>query len=492
MKMRYRDRMDFQYIESYGFSKAIVEALKVLGYEKLTKVQEEVIPLVLAQKDIIVKSQTGSGKTAAFAIPVCEKIEVEQKSPQVLVLTPTRELAVQLKQDISNIGRFRAIRCAAIFGGQPMEIQRRELRQRVHVIVGTPGRTLDHIERNTLNLQEVQYLIIDEADKMLDMGFIEQVEAIIQVLSATRVTMLFSATIPDEIHKICQQYMNNPVKIEIVSETPRMENISQAYYEVEEHEKLNLIMKILYVERPDSCILFCNTRDKIETVFNGLQQKGCSCGMLHGGMEQRERLQAIHDFKRGRFQFLIATDVAARGLHIDEVSLVVNYDMPLSNESYVHRIGRTGRAGKVGAAITFVTEKDYRVLHEIEEYLHYKIPKQEVPSEEEAAEGKMAFNNRDVIEPIIKIDKSEKLNSQITRIRINAGKKTKMRPGDILGAVTAIPGIGGEDIGIIDVQDSCSYVEILGDKGNLVMEALGTTKIKGKIHTIKEVGFSRK
>lgn len=482
--------MDFQYIESYAFSKAIVDALKALGYEQLTKVQEEVIPLVLAQKDIIVKSQTGSGKTAAFAIPVCEKIEIEQKNPQVLVLTPTRELAVQLKQDISNIGRFRGIRCAAIFGGQPMEIQRRELRQRVHVIIGTPGRTLDHIERNTLNLKEVQYLIIDEADRMLDMGFIEQVEAIIKMLPANRLTMLFSATMPDEIQKICQQYMNNPINVEVVSESPSMENIRQAYYEVEEHEKLQVMMRMVYIERPDSCILFCNTRDKIETVFYGLHEKGCSCGMLHGGMEQRERLQAIHDFKRGRFQFLIATDVAARGLHIDEVSLVVNYDMPLSNESYVHRIGRTGRAGKLGAAITFVTEKDYRALHEIEEYLHYKISKQEVPSEEEAAEGKMTFKNRDVILPVIKIDKSEKLNSQITRIRINAGKKTKMRPGDILGAVTAIPGISGDDIGIIDVQDTCSYVEILGDKGKLVMEALLSTKIKGKIHTVKEVGFS--
>ncbi|GBG55385.1 ATP-dependent RNA helicase DbpA [Sporomusaceae bacterium FL31] len=484
--------MDFQYIEGYIFSKAIVEALKALGYEKLTKVQEEVIPLVLAQKDIIVKSQTGSGKTAAFAIPVCEKIEIEQKNPQVLVLTPTRELAVQLKQDISNIGRFRGIRCAAIFGGQPMEIQRRELRQRVHVIVGTPGRTLDHIAKNTLDLKEVQYFIIDEADRMLDMGFIEQVEAIIKMLPVNRLTMLFSATMPDEIQKMCQQYMNNPIKVEIVSESPSMENIRQAYYEVEEHEKLHVMMKMVYVEQPESCIVFCNTRDKIETVFNSLQHKGCSCGMLHGGMEQRERLQAIHDFKRGRFQFLIATDVAARGLHIDEVSLVVNYDMPLSNESYVHRIGRTGRAGKVGAAITLVTKNEYKVLHEIEEYLHYKIPKQEVPSEEEASAGKMAFNNRDVIEPIIKIDKSEKLNSQITRIRINAGKKTKMRPGDILGAISAIPGISGGDIGIIDVQDTCSYVEILGDKGGLVMEALLSTKIKGKIHTVKEVGFANK
>ncbi len=482
--------MDEQNVDKYGFSKEIANALQELGYRVLTKVQEEVIPLVLAKKDIIVRSQTGSGKTAAFAIPVCEKIEIEQKNPQVLVLTPTRELAVQLKQDISNIGRFKRIRCAVVYGRQRMEIQKRELRQRVHVIVGTPGRTLDHIERGNMNLEEIQYLIIDEADKMLDMGFIEQVEAIIKVLPASRVTMLFSATMPDKIQEICKKYMKNPIKIEVESENPSLENIRQVYYEVDENEKYQLLTKIIYVERPESCILFCNTRDKVETLMAKMKTAGYSCGSLHGGMEQRDRLFSIQDFKRGEFQFLIATDVAARGIHIDEISLVVNYDLPLDNESYVHRIGRTGRAGNVGKAITFATRNEYRTLQEIEEYIQYKIPKQETPTVEEVAAGELLFNHRAGMEPILKIDKSDTLNRQITRIRINAGKKTKMRPGDILGAITTIPGIDGGDIGIIDVQDTCSYVEILGDKGHLVMEALWATKIKGKVHKIKEVSFS--
>ena len=481
--------MGFQIIKKYSLSREIAKALEDLGYEELTEVQEVVIPLVLAEKDIIVRSQTGSGKTAAFAIPICEKIEVEQKNPQVLVLTPTRELAVQLKQDISNIGRFKRIRCAVVFGRQPMEIQRRELRQRVHVVVGTPGRTLDHIDRGNINLDEVQYLIIDEADKMLDMGFIEQVEAIIKVLPANRHTMLFSATIPDKIQEICNQYMKEPVKIEVDSESPSLETIRQFYYEVEEEEKFNLVTKIIYTEKPNSCILFCNTRDKVDDVFEKMKQQGYSCGILHGGMEQRDRLYSIHDFKRGEFQFLIATDVAARGIHVDDISLVVNYDMPLNSESYVHRIGRTGRAGNAGAAITLVARSEYRTLHEIEEYVHYEIIKLEIPMVEDET---LLLNNREGLEPISKIDKSEKLNSQITRIRINAGKKTKMRPGDILGAITTIPGISGGDIGIIDIQDTCSYVEILGDKGDLVVEALGATKIKGKIHKIKEVGFSNK
>jgi ATP-dependent RNA helicase DeaD len=482
--------MDGQNYKKYDLSKEIAQALKDLGYEALTKVQEVVIPLALAEKDIIVRSQTGSGKTAAFAIPVCEKITVEQKNPQVLVLTPTRELAVQLKQDISNIGRFKRIRCAVVFGRQPMEIQKRELKQRVHVIVGTPGRTLDHIERKNMNLEEVQYFIIDEADKMLDMGFIEQVEAIIKVLPVRKVTMLFSATMPDKIQEICQQYMKNPIKIEVDSENSSLENIRQVYYEAEEDEKFHLTTKIISIERPDSCILFCNTREKVETLLAKMQHKGYFCGSLHGGMEQRDRLHSIHDFKRGEFQFLIATDVAARGIHIDDISLVVNYDMPLDNESYVHRIGRTGRAGNVGKAITLVTRSEYRTLQGIEEYVHYKIPQQETPTVEEVAAGELIFNQRAGSEPTLRIDKSEALNRQIARIRINAGKKTKMRPGDILGAITTIPGISGDDIGIIDVQDTCSYVEILGDKGHLVMEALWATKIKGKVHKIKEVSFS--
>ncbi|MBP2649283.1 MAG: box helicase domain protein [Firmicutes bacterium] len=481
--------MNFGENKKYVFSKEIAKALNELGYAKLTKVQEEVIPLVFAQKDIIVRAQTGSGKTAAFGIPVCEKIELEQKNPQVLVLTPTRELAVQLKQDIANIGRFKRIRCAAVFGRQPMEIQKRELRQRVHIVVGTPGRTLDHIERKNINLEEVRYLIIDEADKMLDMGFIEQMKAIIKVLPANRSTMLFSATMPDEIQEICQQYMKQPINIEVESENHSLENIRQVYYEVEENEKFNLLTRLISIERPDSGIFFCNTRDKVEDIFEKLKQKGYSCGILHGGMEQRDRLHSIHDFKRGEFKFLIATDVAARGIHVDDISLVVNYEMPLANESYVHRIGRTGRAGNIGAAIIFVTKDEYRTFHELEEYVHYKIPKQETPTLGDAEEEKLILSHRAESESTVKIDIGEKLNRQITRIRINAGKKTKLRPGDILGAISSISGINGEDIGIIDVRDTCSYVEILEDKGKLVMTALEVTKIKGKIQKIKEVGF---
>lgn len=481
--------MDMNMFDSYGFSKEISKALINLGYETLTEVQEKVIPLVFADKDIIVKSQTGSGKTAAFAIPICEKIQLEQKNPQVLVLTPTRELAVQLKQDITNIGRFTRIRCAAIFGRLPMDIQTRELKQRVHIIVGTPGRTFDHIERKNIILEEIKYLIIDEADKMVDMGFLEQVEDIIKLLPKSRVTMLFSATMPDKIEEICSKYMIDPMRIEVESEKPAAQQIQQGYYEVQEEDKFDLVTNIIYHTRPESCILFCNTRDQVDTLFEKMAWAGFLCGTLHGGMEQRDRLRAIQSFKRGEFPFLIATDVVARGIHIDEISLVINFDMPLDNESYVHRIGRTGRAGNEGTAVTFVTPGELKLLREIENYVEYQIPQWELPTAAEVQAGKLIFEKNRRSIPVLKNDSSETLNREITRIRINGGKKTKMRPGDILGAISSINGVAAADIGVIDVQATCSYVEILGEKGDVVLDALQHTKIKGKIYTAKKVGF---
>lgn len=479
--------MDKTNFKHYGFSEEILKALEKLGYETATEVQEQVIPLALEDKDIIVKSQTGSGKTAAFAIPICEKIQLEQRKPQVLVLTPTRELAVQVKEDISNISRFKRTRCAAIYGRQPIEVQKRELRQRVHIIVATPGRILDHIERKNVCLEEIKYLVIDEADEMLNMGFIDQVEALINMLPQNRVTMLFSATMPDEIEEICTKYMINPKKIEVDSKNPTMGKIQQVYYEIEENEKFDLLNKIIYTQRPDSCILFCNTREKVENLVQSMKEKDYFCSGLHGGMEQRDRLNTIQRFKRGEFHFLIATDVAARGIHIEDITHVINYDIPFEKESYVHRIGRTGRVDNEGIAITFVSHNEFRILNEIEEYVNYKIPKKEMPSEEEVEQGKKIIKNKITVEPNPKSDSSAELNIEITKIRINVGKKRKMRPGDILGAISNIEGVSAHDIGIIDVQDYVSYVDILGEKGSLVLNALQHKPIKGKIAIVKKM-----
>jgi superfamily II DNA/RNA helicase len=475
--------------EQYGLSKETLKSLKKLGYDRPTEVQEKVIPLVFKDADIIVKSQTGSGKTAAFAIPICEKLELLKRYPQVLVLTPTRELAVQIKEDFSQLGRFRRIRCTAVFGKQPMEIQKRELRQRVHVVVGTPGRTFDHIERQNLKLEEISYLVIDEADKMLDMGFIDQVEAIIKLLPQNRITMLFSATMPDGIEEICNKYMKKPRKVEVASRISTTEKILQYCYEIEEGNKFSLLKKIIYTEKPESCILFCNTREKVESLLKNMKAEGFFCEGLHGGMEQGHRLSVVQGFKRGEFHFLIATDVAARGIHIDDVTHVINYEVPMENESYVHRIGRTGRVENKGTAITLASPGELRFLKDIEEYIQYKIPRRKIPSDAEVQKGIADFEGRIKSRPKAKKNKAEALNREITKIRINAGKTKRMRPGDILGAISNIKGVNPEDIGIIDVQDTCSYVEIFGRDADYIVRELQDTSIKGKVHTVKKVRF---
>jgi ATP-dependent RNA helicase DeaD len=473
--------------KAFGLSEETLKALFKLRYEMPTEVQSRVIPQVLKGKDIIVKSQTGSGKTAAFAIPLCEKLELERKNPQVLVLTPTRELAVQVKEDFAHIGRFKRIRCAAVYGKQPMDIQKRELRQRVHVVVGTPGRTSDHISKQNLILEDIKYLVLDEADKMLDMGFIEQVEAIMELLPKDRVTMLFSATMPDQIEEICRRHMVQPEKIQLKANHATVDKIEQWYYQVEEGDKFDALKGIIYTQKPESCILFCNTREKVQELLAELKRERFHCAALHGGMEQGSRLSAVQCFKRGEFHFLVATDVAARGLHIDDVSHVINYEVPLENEGYVHRVGRTARAGKEGTAITLCTKRELRFLREIEDYIQYKIQKRELPGAAEVALGMEEFEDLIKSKPRAKEDKGERLNREITKIRINSGKKNKMRPGDILGAITSMEGISADDIGIIDVQDTCSYVEVFGRAGDVVARKLPEVKIKGKLQTVKKV-----
>jgi ATP-dependent RNA helicase DeaD len=466
--------------KSLGVSEEIIKSLEKLGYEMPTEVQEKAIPMVLKSKDIIVKSQTGTGKTAAFGIPICDKLEIEKREPQALILVPTRELAVQVKEDISNIGRLKKVRCAAIFGKQPMTVQERELRQRVHVVVGTPGRTLDHIERGNLKLEEIKYLVLDEADEMLNMGFIDQVKSVIKGIKNDRITMLFSATMPEKIQELCARYMIEPIAIEINTEKTTTEEIEQIYYDIDENKKFSLLNKIILTEHPDSCMIFCNTKDEVDKLIQRMKDKGYSCDKLHGGMEQKDRLETMQKFKRGEFVFLVATDVAARGIDIENITHVINYNVPFEKESYVHRIGRTGRAGKKGVAFSLVSPNEQRLLREIEEYAGVEIFKRDVPTEEEVEKGLKLFNERNTVKPAPKRDKSAQLNKDITKVYLNAGKKKKIRPGDIVGAITNIEGIEADDIGIIDIQDNVSFVDILEGKGKIVLEALQDTTIKGK------------
>lgn len=469
--------------QQLGLNKEILEALNALGYEQATEVQEAVVPCILKNQDVIVKSQTGSGKTAAFGIPICQNIEIEVSKPQALILAPTRELAVQIKEELSYIGRYKRIRCAAVFGKQPISMQTRELKQRIHAVSGTPGRVLDHLERGTLDVSSIRYLVIDEADKMLNMGFIDQVKAVIDQLPAYRTTALLSATVPPEIESLCASYMHQPKHIEIEHESDTAEAIDQCCYEVSETDKFKLLSSLIYDLLPESGIIFLNTKDAVGRLVSKMANEGFSCSALHGGMEQKDRLETMDAFKNRKFRYLIATDVAARGIHIDEISLVVNYDIPLELESYVHRIGRTGRAGSSGKAITFVTPFQNRFLSEIEAYIGYSIPKKELLLNESLHEKKRAyelyFEKLPETLPLAQ-EKSKKINHGITKLYINAGKKKKMRPGDIVGAITGIEGVEQADIGIIDVQDHVSYVDILNNKGGRVLTALQKGTIKGK------------
>lgn len=464
----------------FGLDSDILESIKKLGYENPSEVQEKVIPLILKNKDIIIKSETGSGKTAAFAIPICQKIELEEKLPQVMVLTPTRELALQTMEDFSNIGKFKRINCTAVFGKEPITVQIRKLRQRVHVVVGTPGRIMDHIKRNTLNLKKIRYLVIDEADEMLDMGFIDQVKLIINALPKNRLTLLFSATIPEEMLELFNKYMDNPINIDIKSKNSAVTRIRQLYYEVEAPEKFDLLNKIIYTEKPDSVMIFCRTKKNVDDLVLQMKDKGYPCDGLHGGMLQSKRIDVTKRFKRGEFIFLVCTDIAARGIDVENITHIINYDIPMEKESYIHRIGRTGRAGNRGIAITFVTPKEYRFLEKIGEFFNLNIEKGKIPSREEVETGKKLFNEKLKTGPKIKNDSSRYINRDMTKIYISAGKKKKIRPGDIAGTISSIKGVNPDDIGIIDIEDNFSYVNILSGKGDIVLKSLQNKTIKGK------------
>lgn len=478
--------MSTKHFTDYQLSESIVKALNSLGYETPTEVQQEVIPVALEKRDLVVKSQTGSGKTAAYGIPLCELVDWNENKPQALILTPTRELALQVNEDITNIGRFKRIKATPLFGKHPFHIQKAELKQRTHMVVGTPGRVLDHMERGSLSLERIAYLVIDEADEMLNMGFIEQVQSIIQRLPHDRVTMLFSATFPEDVANLAHKYMNHPAHIEIQASGITTATIEHELIQVMETRKLALLQDLLIVESPESCIVFCRTQEHVDNLFRSLADLGYPCDRIHGGMEQEERFEVMNAFRRGQFRYLIATDVAARGIDITNITHVINYDIPLEKESYVHRTGRTGRAGKTGKAITFVTPRDDRRLADIEEYIGFPIPVVKAPSKEEVDHRREAFGHKLRIQPELKKDKREQLNKQIMKLNFNGGKKKKLRAVDFVGTIAKLEGVTADDIGIITIHDFVTDVEILNGKGPLVLEMMKNTTVKGKLLKVRQ------
>ena len=409
-----------------GVSDDILKAITELGFENPTDVQRESIPKILQKKDLIVMSKTGSGKTAAFGIPILQQMDKTSDEPNALMLAPTRELAVQVEKDIRVLAKYTDVRTTSVYGQHNMDTEIKAMKKGVDVVCGTPGRVYDHIKRKNLKTSNIKFLVLDEADRMLDMGFYDQVVQIIKALPRQRVTLLFSATMPPEIKRICQSYMNDPVTIELESESKTVDTVKQFYYKVQQHEKRKQLVRFLKFHQPESCMVFCNTRDEVDRVQQFLQNNGFWADALHGANNQNKRMRTIEDFKKGKIQVLVATDVAARGIHIDDLSLVVNYDVPDDKNSYVHRVGRTGRAGNEGLAISIVTSDSIMTLYEIEEHVNILIEEEPLPTDEAVAQALAAADGKWVgVEAPPKVQRNKGKDHHQKQHNGNRGRNTQ-------------------------------------------------------------------
>ncbi|MCM8522875.1 DEAD/DEAH family ATP-dependent RNA helicase [Enterobacter hormaechei] len=366
-----------------GLKAPILEALNDLGYEKPSPIQAECIPHLLSGRDVLGMAQTGSGKTAAFSLPLLNNIDPDLRAPQILVLAPTRELAVQVAEAMTEFSKhMRGVNVVALYGGQRYDVQLRALRQGPQIVVGTPGRLLDHLKRGTLDLSKLSGLVLDEADEMLRMGFIEDVETIMAQIPEGHQTALFSATMPEAIRRITRRFMKEPQEVRIQSSVTTRPDISQSYWSVYGMRKNEALVRFLEAEDLDAAIIFVRTKNATLEVAEALERSGYNSAALNGDMNQALREQTLERLKDGRLDILIATDVAARGLDVERISLVVNYDIPMDSESYVHRIGRTGRAGRAGRALLFVENRERRLLRNIERTMKLTIPEAELPNAE--------------------------------------------------------------------------------------------------------------
>ncbi|MEY4632249.1 MAG: hypothetical protein RIQ81_2369 [Pseudomonadota bacterium] len=440
------------------------QVIAELGYEKMTAIQEQAIPVLLSGRDIIAKSKTGSGKTVAFSVPLLSKVEPATRTVQALVLCPTRELCAQVARETRRLARnYPGFHVLIISGGQFIAPQISALEKGAHVAVGTPGRVLDLIQRKKLVLAKTKLIVLDEADRMLDMGFQEDMEEILSALPRGCQTALFSATYPDTIGEMSARYQRNPVKVTIEDGGNDAPSIEQRFHPADYEKKADALAAVIKHYAPSSAIVFTNLKAVASEVASSLKQAGVSAAALHGDLEQFERDQVMARFRNRSTRILVATDVAARGIDVDQVEMVVNYDCPSKPDVYVHRIGRTGRAGKTGLAVTLVTAKEQHKLAYIGEYTSTQPSLTKLPSTAE---------------------KSAKPSSGATEmetISISAGRKDKLRPGDILGALTGeAGGLSGSDVGKIEIQDRISYVAVRKEVASHALKSLESGKIKGR------------
>ncbi len=383
----------------FGLHHQITRALNEMGFEEATPIQDQTVPIALQGRDLIGQAQTGTGKTAAFGIPLVEKMSVDEEQIQGVVLAPTRELAVQVAEELNKIGQFKGVRALPIYGGQDITRQIKALKKRPQIIVATPGRFMDHMKRKTIRLHTINMVVLDEADEMLNMGFIEDITTILQEIPLERQTLLFSATMPKQIQELARKFMKDPEIISVKAKEVTMPSIAQQYMELPEKQKFDVLCRLLDIHTPELAIVFGRTKRRVDELSEALNKRGYSAEGIHGDLNQTRRDSVMRRFKEGSIEVLVATDVAARGLDISGVTHVFNFDLPQDPESYVHRIGRTGRAGKTGLAITFATPREIEHLKTIERMTNRKMERRPIPTMAEAIEGQQ----RIVIEKLLDI-----------------------------------------------------------------------------------------
>ena len=525
--------------EDLDLNPQILRAIKEMGFEEATPIQAQSIPAVMSGRDVIGQAQTGTGKTASFGIPLLHKVDPKLKKTQALILCPTRELAIQVSNELHNLAKYmHGIKILPIYGGQEIGKQIRSLKGGVQIIVGTPGRVMDHLRRKTIRCDFIHTIILDEADEMLNMGFREDIEEVLKYLPEDRQTVLFSATMPKEIMEITKQYQKDALTIKVVKKELTVKNIEQYYYDVRRKDKLDILTRLLDVYDPKLSLVFCNTKHMVDELANELQNRGYFAEGLHGDMKQQQRDRVMDDFRSGKVDILIATDVAARGIDVDDVDMVFNYDIPQDEEYYVHRIGRTGRAGRSGMALSFISGKEVYKLKDIERYCKTKILAKPVPSLDDVKNTKLdnmfdkirqtieeggltdmvnlveehvnqeEYTSMDMAAALLKmligdtLDREDEVeefhfdtdkdDSRMVRLFINIGKKDKIKPANILGAIAGESGMPGKLVGAIDMMDNYTFVDVPAIHAEKILKAMNdNVQIKGRRVNVEKANQSR-
>lgn len=515
----------------------ILRAVTEMGFEQASPIQAKSIPIAIEGKDMIGQAQTGTGKTAAFGIPLLQRVDPHSKKLQAIVLCPTRELAIQSANEVRRLAKFmHGIKVLPVYGGQEISKQIRSLKGGVQVVIGTPGRVIDHINRHTLKMEQVGTIVLDEADEMLNMGFREDIETVLEKLPEEHQTLLFSATMPKPIMEIARTYLKEPEMVKVVKKELTVPKIEQYYYEVNPRKKNEVLSRLLDMYDPELSLVFCNTKRKVDELVEDLKGRGYFAEGLHGDMKQSQRDRVMNGFRNGRTDILVATDVAARGIDVDDVEAVFNYDVPQDDEYYVHRIGRTGRAGRSGRAFTLVVGREIYKLKDIQRYCKTKIKRQPIPSVDDITDikaekilekagsfienenlGKMMdileehldekeYSSLEMAAALLMMQMGENAEGELekevdfgdtgaepgmVRLFINIGKKNRVRIGDILGAVAGESGMEGELVGAIDMYDKYTFVEVPREYASEVIDAMKNARIKGKQINIEPANGKR-